>query len=140
METTKGTHPVIPLNEDYEKLIFNEKNIDEDCDYIAHLMWDEVEVIEQLVADGQYTEAAMKFMQMTMSMCRHFVLDEHYCYFDDMYSPEYAIFNLVKLFNGLAEKGQLSDDVKEFLRSAWAEIVKTECHKDYGYPNIELLI
>ena len=140
MDTAKGTRPVIPLNEDYEKLIFNERNIDEDCDYIAHLMWDEVEVIEQLVADGQYTEAAMKFMQMTMSMCRHFVLDEHYCYFDDMYSPEYAIFKLVELFNGLAENGQLSDDVKEFIRMAWAEIKETECYMDYGYPNIELLI
>ena len=140
MDTTKGTHSVIPLNEDYEKLIFNERNIDEDCDYIAHLMWDEVEVIEQLVADGQYMEASMKFMQMTKSMCRHFVLDEHYCYFDDMYSPEYAIFNLVKLFNGLAENGQLSNEVKEFLRTAWAEIKETECYTDYGYPNIELLI
>ena len=74
MDTTKGTHPVIPLNEDYEKLIFNERNVDEDCDYIAHLMWDEVEEIEQLVADGQYMEATMKFMQMTKSMCRHLVL------------------------------------------------------------------
>ena len=140
MDTAKGTRPVIPLNEDYEKLIFNERNIDEDCDYIAHLMWDEVEVIEQLVADGQYMEASMKFMQMTKSMCRHFVLDEHYCYFDDMYSPEYAIFNLVKLFNGLAQGGRLPDEVKEFLRMAWAEIKETECYTDYGYPNIELMI
>ena len=131
---------MIPLNEDYEKFIFNERNVDEDCDYIAHLMWDEVDVIEQLVADGRYMETAMKFMQMTKSMCRHFVLDEHYCYFDDMYSPECAIFQLVKLFNGLAGKGQLSDDVKEFLHMAWAEIMETECHKDYGYPNIELLM
>ena len=73
METTKGTHPVIPLNDDYETYIFNPRNVDEDCDYIAHLMWDEVDVIEQLVADGQHMEAAMKFMQMTKSMCRHLV-------------------------------------------------------------------
>lgn len=25
------------------------------------------------------------------SMCEHFVEDEHYCYFDDIYSPEYKM-------------------------------------------------
>ena len=44
-------------------------------------------------------EAALKFMQMTKSMCRHFVMDEHYNYFDDMYSPEYAVNDMLRVFH-----------------------------------------
>ena len=37
-------------------------------------------------------------MQMTKLMCRHFVEDEHDNYFNDMYSSEYAIDDLIDLF------------------------------------------
>lgn len=28
-------------------------------------------------------------------------MDEHYNYFDDMYSPEYAVNNMIKRFKGI---------------------------------------
>ena len=81
---------------------------------------------------GDYQEAALRFMQMTKSMCRHFVEDEHYNYFDDMYSPEYAIDDLIDLFVGLDRAGKLPVETKEYLEKAWLEIKETECYQDYG--------
>lgn len=37
-----------------------------------------------------YAEAVNLFLQILDSMASHYVVDEHYTYFDDMYSPEYA--------------------------------------------------
>ena len=95
-------------------------------------MHEENERIKALANRGEYQEAALRFMQLAKSMCRHFISDEHYCYFDDMYSPEYAIDDLVDFFNEFSKEGKLPDETKEFLKKAWQEIMDTECHQDYG--------
>lgn len=134
MEAEKEARSLIPLNPDYEKRIFNSRNIGWDCDQIWHLMLEENKRIERLAEQGDYQEAALRFMQMTKSMCRHFVEDEHYNYFDDMYSPEYAIDDLIDLFAGLDKAGKLPVETKEYLEKAWQEIKETECYQDYGLP------
>lgn len=134
IEAEKEAKSVIPLNEDYESRIFNSRNVGWNCDLIWQLMLEENRKIERLIAKGQYMDAALKFMQMTKSMCRHFVMDEHYNYFDDMYSPEYAVNDMLRVFHGLAAEGKLPEDVKEYLHKAWKEIEDTECYKDYGMP------
>ena len=139
LEAEKEARSVIPLNEDYETRIFASSIVDWDCRMISHLMNHENERIKALANRGEYQEAAIRFMQLTKSMCRHFISDEHYCYFDDMYSPEYAIDNLVDFFNGLANDGKLPVDSKEYLKMAWQEIMDTECHRDYGVLSKELL-
>lgn len=97
-------------------------------------MLEENKHIEHLVEQGDYQEAALKSMQMIKSMCRHFVEDEHYDYFDDMYSPEYAIDDLIDLFNELNKAGKLPSDTKDYLEKAWQEIKETECYQNYGLP------
>ena len=134
MEAEKEARSIIPLNPDYETRIFNRRNIGWDCDQIWHLMLEENKRIEQIAEQGDYQEAALRFMQMTKSMCRHFVEDEHYNYFDDMYSPEYAIDDLINLFVGLDKDGKLPIDTKEYLDKAWLEIKETACYQDYGLP------
>ena len=134
MEAEKEARSLIPLNPDYEMRIFNSRNIGWDCDQIWHLMLEENKRIERLAEQGDYQEAALRFMQMTKSMCRHFVEDEHYNYFDDMYSPEYAIDDLINLFVGLDKDGKLPIDTKEYLDKAWLEIKETACYQDYGLP------
>ena len=134
MEVEKEACSLIPLNPDYEARIFNRRNIDWDCDQIWHLMLEENNHIERLTERSNYQEAALRFMQMTKSMCRHFVEDEHYNYFDDMYSPEYAIDDLIDLFEGLDKAGKLPIETKEYLHKAWLEIEETECYQDYGLP------
>ena len=134
MEAEKEARSLIPLNPDYEMRIFNSRNIGWDCDQIWHLMLEENKRIERLAEQGDYQEAALRFMQMTKSMCRHFVEYEHYNYFDDMYSPEYAIDDLIDLFVGLDKDGKLPIETKEYLGKAWLEIKDTECFQNYGLP------
>lgn len=47
-------------------------------------MLEENKNIEQLLATGEYQTAALMFLQLTKSMCLHFVIDRHWEYFDDM--------------------------------------------------------
>ena len=139
LEAEKEAQSVIPLNEDYETRIFASSNVGWDCNLISYLMHDENERIMSLANHGEYQEAALRFMQLAKSMCRHFISDEHYCYFDDLYSPEYAIDDLVDFFNELANEGKLPDETKEYLKKAWQEIMETECHQGYGMLSKKLL-
>ena len=139
LEAEKEARSVIPLNEDYETRIFASSNVGWDCDLISLLMYEENERIMAFANHGEYQEAALRFMQLAKSMCRHFISDEHYCYFDDLYSPEYAIDYLVDFFNELANDGKLPNETIEFLKKAWKEIMETECHQDYGMLSKKLL-
>ena len=139
LEVEKVARSVIPLNEDYETRIFASSNVGWDCDLISYLMHEENDRIKALANRGEYQEAALRFMQLAKSMCSHFISDEHYCYFDDLYSPEYAIDDLVDFFNELEEEGKLPEDTKEFLKKAWQEIMETECHQSYGMLSKKLL-
>ena len=123
---------LIPLNDDYERNIFERFRYD--CDFIAVLMENEERKIHELCDNKQFAEAALKLMQLTKSMCRHFVSDEHYNYFDDLYAPEYVVNDLVRYFNDLIHRGILPDDVKSFLKLASVEIMESETAKEYGVP------
>lgn len=114
------------------------KNVDWDCDTISSLMFDEMDIIQKLLADEEYQTAALMFMQLTKSMCRHFVIDRHWEYFDDVYSPEYALDAIIKLFEELVKEGKLPKDVNTYLHEAWEEISDMESCKDYGIPSSEL--
>ena len=119
LEAEKEAKSLIPLNKDYEQHIFSRRNVDWDCYSIWQLMLEENKNIEKLLAVGEYQTAALMFLQLTKSMCRHFVIDRHWEYFDDMYSPEYAIRDL---------------DVNAYLHEAWKEIEGMESCTDYGVP------
>ena len=71
---------------------------------------------------------------MTKLMCRHFVEDEHDNYFNDMYSSEYAIDDLIDLFAGLDKAGKLSGKTTEYFDKAWRVILDTACYQDDGLP------
>lgn len=59
-------------------------------------------------------------------------------YFDDMYSPEYAIEDLIEELKKLATQGKLPESVKTYLHEAWKEIEEMESCTDYGVPRREL--
>ena len=134
LEAEKEVKSLIPLNKDYEQKIFNRRNVDWDCYSIWQLMLEENKNIEKLLAVGEYQAAALMFLQLTKSMCRHFVIDRHWEYFDDMYSPEYAIRDMVEEFERLAKEGKLPEDVNVYLHEAWKEIEGMESCTDYGVP------
>ena len=101
-------------------------------------MYDERQNIESLAAKGKYQEASLLFLQLTKSMCRHFIEDRHWEYFDDMYSPEYEIEGLKNMFGEYAASGKLPVSVNEYIHKAWKEIEETESCKEYGVPQDKL--
>lgn len=55
-----------------------------------------------------------------------------------MYSPEYAIEDLIGELKKLATQGKLPESVKTYLHEAWKEIEEMESCTDYGVPRREL--
>jgi len=111
--------------------IFDTRNIDEDCDKIAALMKDEAYQIEEALHAGLQKQAVTMYLQLLKSMCDHFVKDEHYCYFDDLYSPEYT---MQWLYETIMEQ-ELDAEVQSLLDKGHDEILHSECYEDYGCPS-----
>ena len=121
---------MIELKPKYEA-IFDARNIDEDCDKIAELMRPEANLIREALDAGLYKQAVTMYLQLLNSMCNHFVEDEHYCYFDDLYSPEYVL-------QGIYEDFQMHDlgmEASVLLKDGHDEILKSESYEDYGMPS-----
>ena len=121
---------MIEINPKYEGL-FDVRNLNDDCSKIADLMSDEAELIKEAMSAGLNRQAVTMYLQMLKAMCVHFVEDEHYCYFDDLYSPEYIL-------QGLFETLQMQDldfDTAMLLKEGHDEIVQTACYQEYGYPS-----
>ncbi len=116
--------------------IFSERNIDEDCDTIARLLAPYQKAVRELLSQGNYAEAVTVLIEVLESLTYHFVKDEHYNYFDDMYSPDYvcqdmmeAIINGIKNVNfPVAELQRLKDGLEK--------LKHTEAYEDYGVPYV----
>ena len=121
---------MIQLNPRYET-IFDEKNIDQDCDRIASLMSAEANLIKEALDAGLYKHAVTMYLQLLKSMCEHFVKDEHYCYFDDMYSPEYTMQGIYEAI----QEHNIDAESKTMLEEGHKEILHSECYEDYGMPS-----
>ena len=146
---------MIQLNPRYEA-IFNPDNIDQDCDRIASLMNAEAEIIKEALDAGLYKQAVTMYLQLlkaadkreesqvylvypereqarpkVKSMCKHFVDDEHFCYFDDMYSPKYAMQWIYEAI----QKHDIDVESQALLAEGHKEILQSECYEDYGYPS-----
>ena len=120
---------MIEINPQYEK-IFDIRNIDDDCNKIANLMSSEAALIKEVMDAGLFKQAVNMYLQLLKAMCAHFVDDEHYCYFDDLYAPEYIV-------QGLFEKLQMCNldfETAMILKEGHDEIMQTECYQEYGYP------
>jgi len=121
---------MIQLNPRYEA-IFAPKNIDQDCDRIAGLMKVEGDFIKEALDAGLYKQGVMMYLQLLKSMCNHFIEDEHWCYFDDMYSPEYVM----KWIYDRIMKCDLDAETIALLDEGHKEVLASECYQDYGYPS-----
>ena len=121
---------MIQLNPRYEA-IFNPDNIDQDCDRIASLMSAEADLIREALDAGLYKHAVTMYLQLVKSMCEHFVKDEHYCYFDDMYSPEYTMQGIYEAI----QEHNIDSESQRLLEEGHKEILQSECYEDYGMPS-----
>jgi len=121
---------MIEINPQYEK-IFDPRNIDNDCDTIAHEVDAVGDTIKEAMNAGLFKQAVTMYLQLLKTMCIHFVEDEHYCYFDDLYSPEYI---MQRVFEDL-QMCDLDFDSAMLLKEGHDEIMQTECYQEYGYPS-----
>lgn len=129
---------MIELNPQYEA-IFSADNIDDDCDKIAHevdvvgMQIEEILKIASEIDDGRvglYRMAVTKYLQLLKSMTKHFVDDEHWCHFDDIYCPEYSL----QAIYGAIRRHRLDADSAALLQAGHDEIRQTEAYNEYGIP------
>lgn len=121
---------MIQLNPRYEA-IFDPNNIDQDCDRIASLMSVEANFIKEALDAGLYKQGVIMYLQLLKSMCEHFVEDEHYCYFDDLYSPEYTMLWIYESI----QKYDIDAESQALLEEGLKVILQSECYEDYGDPS-----
>ena len=121
---------MIQLNPQYEA-IFSPDNIDNDCDSIAHEVDVVGDTIKEILKVRMYKQAVTMYLQLLKSMTKHFVEDEHWCYFDDWYSPDYS---LKQIYDAIM-KYDIDAEATELLKAGHEEIQKTECYDNYGCPS-----
>lgn len=136
MEKNKNTHTdnrPIPLMPEIEA-VFSERNIDEDCDTIARLLAPYRESIQTALSKGEYTTAVTVFLAILESLTRHFVEDEHYNYFNDMYSPDYVCQDMMEAVIDSVKGGKFPNAELQRLKEGLEKLKHTEAYEDYGVP------
>ena len=112
--------------------IFSSRNLDEDCDYIAHLLFPYEKLIVERMDAGDYACAVAVFLEILDALTRHFVEDEHYTYFDDMYSPEYVCGDIMRAMNRRIAQGLFPTEELDRLNAGIEKVKQTEAYQDYG--------
>ena len=114
--------------------IFSKRNIDEDCDTIARLLSPYREVVRELLIQGNYAKAVTILLEVFESLTYHFVKDEHYNYFDDMYSPDYVFQDMIEAIISFIKNGNFPNVELQRLRDGLEKLKHTEAYEDYGAP------
>ena len=122
-----------PLKAEIET-VFNKRNIDEDCDTIANLLSLYQKAVRESLSQGNYDEVVTVLIEVLESLTYHFVEDEHYNYFDDMYSPDYVCQDMMEAVISSIKNGNFSDVELQRLKDGLEKLKHTEAYEDYGVP------
>ena len=122
-----------PLKEEIEK-VFNPCNIDMDCNTIDDLLTPYKRQVKTLLDKGETDEAITIFLEILESLSYHFVKDEHYTYFDDMYCPDYTCNDMMRYFIEKINGGTISEQSTQRLSTGIDKISKMEAYQGYGSP------
>ena len=76
-----------------------------------------------MLSQGNYAEAVTVLLEVLESLTYHFVEDEHYNYFDDMYSPDYVCQNMMEKVINAIESGIFPDAELQRLKDGLENIV-----------------
>ena len=121
---------LIPLNLYIERTVFTRDNIDWECMTIGRMINILGKEVKKYLDRGQTRDALLLFLQIVKSMCRHYIKDEHYNFFDDMYDPDYCCMNIVDTLNEAYAKGKFAQSDIDFFHQAWKEIEQTEAYNE----------
>ena len=133
--TSRTDIELTPLKAKIET-VFNKRNIDEDCDTIANLLSPYQKAVRELLSQGNYAEAVTVLIEVLESLTYHFVKDEHYNYFDDMYSPDYVCQDMMEaIINGIKNVNFPAAELQR-LKDGLEKLKHTEAYKDYSVPYV----
>ena len=124
-----------PLKAEIET-VFNKRNIDEDCDTIASLLAPYQKAVRESLSQGKYAEAVTVLIEVLESLTYHFVKDEHYNYFDDMYSPDYVCQDMMEAVIDAIKGGKFPDEELQQLKDGLEKLKHTEAYENYGVPYV----
>lgn len=122
-----------PLKSDIEA-IFNKCNLDDDCDTIARMLSPYRKAVNESISQGKYADAVTILLEVLESLAYHFVEDEHYDYFDDMYSPDYVCQNMMEAVVDAIKSGNFPNEELQLLKEGLEKLMQTEAYEDYGSP------
>ena len=128
---------LFPPNNILEEDIFTPHNLGPDCDLIGGLLERfGKKFILSALEDGEYAIAVEHYLQMLDSLTAHFIADEHWCWFDDFYSPDYAVSHIWEAFIPYIRSGALSGEPLAELESGLKQIEQSEAYRNYCYPSM----
>lgn len=114
-----------------EEDVFIPRNIDWECETIGQQLFAYGEkFIEPALADGIYSFAVQRYLQMLDSLTAHFVEDEHWTYFDDLYAPGHAVSHIWEQFVPYIRSGKLAGEDFVVLQEDLAKIGQTEAYQN----------
>ena len=122
-----------PLKAEIEA-VFSKHNLDEDCDTIARLLSPYRKAVNESLSQGKYAEAVTILLEVLESLTYHFVEDEHYDYFDDMYSPDYVCQDMMEAIIDAIKNGKFPDAELLRLKEGLEKLKHTEAYEGYGVP------
>lgn len=73
-------------------------------------------------------------LEVLESLTYHFVKDEHYDYFDDMYSPDYVCQDMMEAVIDVIKNGNFPAEELQRLKNGLEKLEQTEAYEDYGVP------
>ena len=122
-----------------EEDIFIPRNRDWECNTIGQLLFEYGEkFIKPALSDGKYSLAVQRYLQMLDSLTVHFMKDEHWTYFDDLYVPNHAVSHIWEQFVPLIRSGKLAGEDLKTLEEGLAKVAQTEAYQNYGIPSRRL--
>ena len=128
---------LFPPNNILEEEIFTQSNLGLDCDIIGGLLYRFSDMfILSALEDGQYAVAVDNYLQLLDSLTAHFIADEHWCWFDDFYSPDYTVSHIWDAFIPYIRSGALAGEPLAELESGLKQIEQSEAYQNYGIPSM----
>lgn len=123
---------LIPANKSLEKALFIDCRLNWECSFIGYAIDKQAKQVDALLAAGMSHDALVLFLQIVKYMCKHFVSDEHWTMYDDMYDPDYSCELIADSLNKAGKAGKLSAPDISYFHKAWSEIQAMEACQNYG--------
>lgn len=87
-----------------------------------------------MLSQGNYAEVVTILLEVLESLTYHFVEDEHYNYFDDMYSPDYVCQDMMEaIISSIKSRNFPAKELRR-LKDGLEKSKHTEAYEDYGVP------